>query len=135
MKRFGRARAVDLGVDLGPIRLTNPVVAASGTFGHGAEVANLCDPRGLGAVTVKSVAAFAWSGNPPLRVTEAPVGGMLNSVGLPGPGVDAWIEHDLPALEALGARVIASIWGRTADEYAAAARPLKTVAHRLVAVE
>jgi dihydroorotate dehydrogenase (NAD+) catalytic subunit len=126
---------VDLTVDLGPVRLVNPVVAASGTFGHGAEVATLCDPRGLGAVTVKSVAAFAWSGNPPLRVSEAPGGGMLNSVGLPGPGVDAWIEHDLPALEARGARVIASIWGRSAEEYASAARALKAVAHRLVALE
>jgi dihydroorotate dehydrogenase (NAD+) catalytic subunit len=134
LRRRG-AGPVDLGVDLGPIHLPNPIIAASGTFGHGAEVANLCDPRGLGAVTVKSVAAFAWSGNPPLRVTEAPGGGMLNSVGLPGPGVDVWIERDLPALEALGARVIASIWGRTADEYAAAARPLKTVAHRLTAIE
>ena len=124
-------RPIDLAVDLGPVRLPNPMVAASGTFGHGAEVANLCDPHGLGAVTVKSVAAFAWSGNPPLRVTEAPGGGMLNSVGLPGPGVDAWIEHDLPALEARGARVIASIWGRSAEEYASAARALKAVAHRL----
>jgi dihydroorotate dehydrogenase (NAD+) catalytic subunit len=130
-----RAGPVDLGVDLGPVSLPNPVVAASGTFGHGAEVAQLCDPHGLGAVTVKSVAAFPWSGNPPLRVTEAPGGGMLNSVGLPGPGIDAWIEHDLPALEARGARVIASIWGRSAEEYAAAARPLKAVAHRLVAIE
>jgi dihydroorotate dehydrogenase (NAD+) catalytic subunit len=111
------------------------VVAASGTFGHGAEVAELCDPRGLGAVTVKSVAAFPWTGNPSLRVTEAPAGGMLNSVGLPGPGVDAWIERDLPALERTGARVIASIWGRSVEEYAAAARPLKAVAHRLLALE
>ena len=136
-RAFGRrsAASVDLSVDLGPVSFANPIVAASGTFGHGAEVAGLCDPRGLGAVTVKSVAAFAWSGNPPLRVTEAPGGGMLNSVGLPGPGIDAWIERDLPALEATGARVIASIWGRIADEYAAAARPLKAVAHRLAAVE
>jgi dihydroorotate dehydrogenase (NAD+) catalytic subunit len=126
---------VDTSVDLGPVSLPNPVVAASGTFGHGAEVATLCDPRGLGAVTIKSVAAFAWSGNPPLRVAEAPAGGMLNSVGLPGPGVDAWIEHDLPALEARGARVIASVWGRTVEEFAAAAAPLKAVAHRLTAVE
>jgi dihydroorotate dehydrogenase (NAD+) catalytic subunit len=128
-------RAVDLAVELGPLHLPNPVVAASGTFGHGAEVAELCDPTGLGAVTVKSVAAFPWPGNPPLRVTEAPGGGMLNSVGLPGPGVDAWIEHDLPALERLGARVIASIWGRSVEEYASAARPLKAVAHRLCALE
>ena len=135
MKLGRRAGPVDLGVDLGPVSLPNPVVAASGTFGHGSEVAQLCDPHGLGAVTVKSVAAFPWSGNPPLRVTEAPGGGMLNSVGLPGPGIEAWIEHDLPALEARGARVIASIWGRSAEEYAAAARPLKAVAHRLVAIE
>ena len=144
MKR-GRSRAipgrgagagrVDLTVDLGPVALPNPVVAASGTFGHGDEVAKLCDPRGLGAVTVKSVAVFAWSGNPPLRVVEAPGGGMLNSVGLPGPGIDAWIERDLPALEALGARVVASIWGRSVEEYVAAASPLKPVAHRLTAVE
>jgi len=127
--------AVDTSVDLGPVSLPNPIVAASGTFGHGDEVATLCDPQGLGAVTVKSVAAFAWSGNPPLRVAEAPAGGMLNSVGLPGPGVDAWIERDLPALEARGARVIASIWGRTVEEFAAAAAPLKAVAHRLTAVE
>ncbi len=111
--RRRRTGPVDLRVDLGPLRLANPVVAASGTFGHGAEVAALCDPRGLGAVTVKSVAAFPWSGNPPLRVTEASGGGMLNSVGLPGPGIDKWIEGDLPALEASGAAVIASIWGRS----------------------
>jgi dihydroorotate dehydrogenase (NAD+) catalytic subunit len=130
-----RRRAVDLSVELGATRLPNPIVAASGTFGHGAELANLCDPRAVGAITSKSVAAFAWEGNPALRVTEAPGGGMLNSVGLPGPGVDAWIANDLPALEAYGARVIASIWGRSVDEYEAAARPLKSVAHRLVAVE
>jgi dihydroorotate dehydrogenase (NAD+) catalytic subunit len=133
--RNKRAAVVDMGVDLGPVALPNPVVAASGTFGHGDEVATLCDPRGLGAVTVKSVATFAWSGNPPPRVAEAPAGGMLNSVGLPGPGVDAWIERDLPALEARGARVIASVWGRTVEEFAAAAAPLKPVAHRLAAVE
>jgi len=133
--RAGSDVPIDLAVDLGPVHLSHPIVAASATFGHGAEVAELCDPRGIGAVTVKSVAAFAWSGNPPLRVTEAPACGMLNSVGLPGPGIDAWIEHDLPALEARGARVIASIWGRSVDEYAAATRPLKSVAHRLAALE
>jgi dihydroorotate dehydrogenase (NAD+) catalytic subunit len=129
------ASAVDLAVDLGPVHLPNPIVAASGTFGHGAELASLCDPALLGAVTVKSLAAYEWAGNPPLRVTEAPGGGMANSVGLAGPGVDAWIADDLPALEARGARVIASIWGRTVDDYAAAAAPLKRVADRLTAVE
>jgi dihydroorotate dehydrogenase (NAD+) catalytic subunit len=135
MRRRPRSSGVDLGVDLGPLRLPNPIVAASGTFGHGAEVASLCDPRELGAVTTKSVAVFASEGNPPLRVAEAPGGGMINSVGLPGPGVDAWITDDLPALEARGARVIASIWGRTVADFEAAAAKLKEVAHRLVAVE
>jgi dihydroorotate dehydrogenase (NAD+) catalytic subunit len=102
-------------------------VAASGTFGHGAELAALCDPAGLGAVTVKSIAAYAWPGNPGLRVTEAPGGGMLNSVGLAGPGIEAWIRDDLPALLARGARIIVSIWGRTVEEYAAAAAPLRAI--------
>jgi dihydroorotate dehydrogenase (NAD+) catalytic subunit len=135
MKRRPHSAAVDLGVDLGPFHLPNPVVAASGTFGHGAEVAALCDPRGIGAVTTKSVAVFASEGNAPLRVAEAPGGGMINSVGLPGPGVDRWIEHDLPALEARGARVVASIWGRSVGDYEAAARRLKEIAHRIVAIE
>jgi dihydroorotate dehydrogenase (NAD+) catalytic subunit len=126
---------VDLEVTLGSQRLPNPIIAASGTFGHGAELARLCDPSELGAVTAKSVAIFASEGNPALRVTEMPGGGMLNSVGLPGPGIEAWIERDLPALEASGARVIASIWGRSIDDYERAARPLKDVADRLVAIE
>jgi dihydroorotate dehydrogenase (NAD+) catalytic subunit len=134
-RRRRATTGVDLAVDVGVLRLPNPVVAASGTFGHGAELASLCDPRGIGAVTTKSVAVFASAGNPALRVAEAPGGGMINSVGLPGPGIDAWIEHDLPALEARGARVIASIWGRTVADFERAARPLKEVAHRIVAVE
>jgi dihydroorotate dehydrogenase (NAD+) catalytic subunit len=135
MRSRGSPAVVDLGVDLGGVTLPNPVVAASGTFGHGAEVARLCPPAGIGAVTAKSVAIFASVGNPPLRVTEARGGGMLNSVGLPGPGVDAWIMHDLPALEAYGARVIASIWGRSIEEFEKAARALEAVARRITAVE
>jgi dihydroorotate dehydrogenase (NAD+) catalytic subunit len=126
---------VDLRVRLGPIELPNPIVAASGTFGHGVELSELCPPAELGAVTVKSLAAFPWSGNEPLRVTAAPGGGMLNSVGLAGPGVDAWIEHDLPALREHGARVIASVWGRTVGEFADAASRLTQCASELLAVE
>jgi len=127
--------AVDLTVDLGPVALPNPIVAASGTFGHGDELASVCEPAALGAVTAKSVAVFASEGNPPLRVAETPGGGMINSVGLPGPGIEAWIAHDLPALEACGARVIASIWGRSVADYESAATALKPVAARVVAVE
>jgi dihydroorotate dehydrogenase (NAD+) catalytic subunit len=135
--RAPEAKRADLTTRVGPLTLPNPVIAASGTFGHGAELAALCDPAGLGAVTVKSISAFPWAGNPGLRVTEAPGGGMLNSVGLAGPGIDAWIADDLPALAALGARIIVSIWGRTVEEYAAAAAPLRALRtnRALLAVE
>lgn len=114
--------------------LPNPVVAASGTFGHGVEVGRLCPPDALGAVTVKSLAAEPWAGNPPPRLHPA-TAGMLNSVGLQGPGVEAWIADDLPALRASGARIIASVWGRNVAEFAAAARMLAPAAVDLVAVE
>jgi dihydroorotate dehydrogenase (NAD+) catalytic subunit len=135
MRKRDRFPDVDLTVDVGPLSLPNPIIAASGTFGHGAELADVCDPRGIGAVTTKSVAVFVSEGNPPLRVAEAPGGGMINSVGLPGPGIDAWIAQDLPALERYGARIIASIWGRSVADYEAAARALKDVAARVIAVE
>src|SRR4051794_29729532 len=134
-RRVGSERTVDLSVALGPITLPNPVIAASGTFGHGDELATVCDPRGLGAVAAKSVAVFASEGNAPLRISEAPGGGMINSVGLPGPGVDEWIARDLPALEKHDARVVVSIWGRTIDDYAKAAHAVAAVAARIVALE
>lgn len=119
---------------LGPVVLPNPVVAASGTYGHGAEVARQGDPSKLGAVTVKSVSAEPWAGNPPPRVHETDAG-MINSVGLQNPGVDAWRDEELPELLERGARVIASIWGRTVDDFARAAAGVEPVADRLVALE
>lgn len=135
MTRRRRPVPVDLAVVLGPLRLPNPVVAASGTFGRGDEVAATCDPTGLGAVVAKSVAVDPWPGNPGLRLTEAPGGGMLNAIGLPGPGIDPWIAHDLPALVARGARVFASIWGRSVDDFARATARVRGAASSLVAVE
>lgn len=126
--------AVDLGVRVGGIELPNPIIAASGTFGHGDEVARLCDPSRLGAVTAKSQAPFPWRGNPPPRLHPA-IGGMVNAVGLQGPGVAAWAEHDLPRLRARGARVIASLWGHTVDDYRMAAELLGPHADDIVAVE
>ena len=125
---------VDATVRLGPLQLDGPIVAASGTFGHGDEVARLCDPSRLGAVTAKSQAPFPWPGNPAPRLHPSACG-MVNAVGLQGLGIDHWVEHDLPALCASGARVIASIWGHTVDDYAAAARRLASVADQLVAIE
>ncbi|MEI8000205.1 MAG: dihydroorotate dehydrogenase [Actinomycetes bacterium] len=131
---MGRSAAgVDLTTTLGPLVLPNPVVTASGTFGHGDEVARLCDPARLGAVTTKSQAPFAWDGNPAPRLHPAG-SGMVNAVGLQGPGVDAWLEADLPALVARGARVIASVWGREVEDYVVAADAL-VHAPGIVAVE
>jgi dihydroorotate dehydrogenase (NAD+) catalytic subunit len=125
---------IDLHVQLGALELANPIVTASGTFGHGAEVANLCDPTQLGAVTAKSQAPFAWPGNPSPRLHPAACG-MVNAVGLQGNGIEHWIAHDLPALRALDAAVIASIWGREVGDFARAAELLVAVESDVVAIE
>jgi len=89
--------AVDLGVSLGGLQLPSPIVTASGTFGHGAEVARQGDPAALGAVTAKSLLPEPWAGKPAPRL-HMTASGMVNAVGLQGPGIAAWLEHDLPAL-------------------------------------
>jgi dihydroorotate dehydrogenase (NAD+) catalytic subunit len=132
--RAPTAASVDMGVTVGSVRLANPVMTASGTAGHGAELAAYGDLGALGAVVVKSLHADPWPGNPPLRVYET-AAGMINSVGLQGPGVEAWLAHDLPALAATGARVVASIWGRTVDEYRRAADLVAAAPDGVVAVE
>ena len=128
------ARPVDMAVTIGPVRLPNPVMTASGTAGHGAELAPYLDLGALGAVVVKSLHADPWPGNPPLRVHET-TAGMINSVGLQGPGVKAWLDEDVGPLLATGARVVASIWGRSVDEYRRAAELLADAAAGVVAVE
>jgi dihydroorotate dehydrogenase (NAD+) catalytic subunit len=126
--------AVDVTARVGSVTLPNPVMTASGTSGHGGELASFFDLAELGAVVVKSLAAFPWAGNaaPRLRPTSA---GMLNAVGLQGPGISAWLRYDLPALLATGARVVASIWGGSVEEYATAAALLATAPPEVVAVE
>ena len=118
-----RRGSPDLRTTVGSVSLPNPVLTASGTAGHGAELGAYLDLAELGAVVVKSLAAFPWPGNPAPRVTETPAG-MLNSVGLQGPGVAAWVDTVLPDLVDRGARVVASIWGRSVDDYASAAAAL-----------
>ena len=125
---------VDLTTTVGSVVLPNPVMTASGTAGHGAALAPYLDLSALGAVVVKSLSAQAWAGNPALRVHET-TAGMINSVGLQGPGVEAWLEHDLPPLIAAGARVVASIWGRSVAEYEAAAALLAAAPAEVIAVE
>lgn len=128
--------SVDLAVQVGSLRLRNPVMTASGTSGHGSELSAYGDLSDLGAVVVKSLAAEAWPGNRPPRLHPLPDGiGMMNSVGLQGPGVEAWLENDLPPLIATGATVVASIWGTTVDSYARAAAALAEAPAEVVAVE
>lgn len=86
-------------------------------------------------MVVKSLAAFAWAGNPAPRVHETPAG-MLNSVGLQGPGVEAWLASELPEMLRAGARrIVVSIWGRSVDEYRAAAEMLRDAPPEVIAVE
>ena len=89
----------DLRTRVGSIELPSPIMTAAGTAGHGAELSAFVDLSSLGAVVVKSLAHFAWAGNPALRVHATPAG-MINSVGLQGPGLVAWIDRELPALRA-----------------------------------
>jgi dihydroorotate dehydrogenase (NAD+) catalytic subunit len=126
--------SVDLSTAVGSLRLANPVMTASGTAGHGAELGDYGALGALGAVVVKSLSFEPWPGNPAPRLTE--VGpSILNSVGLSGPGVDAWLRDDLPALRATGATVVASIWGRRVEDFAKAARALSQGSDALAAVE
>jgi dihydroorotate dehydrogenase (NAD+) catalytic subunit len=119
---------------VGTIELPSPVMTAAGTAGHGAELGAYFDLSSIGAVVVKSLSADPWPGNPAPRVCAVP-GGMLNAVGLQGPGVAAWLEDELPALESSGARVVASIWGRSVADYGRAAAMLADAPACVVAVE
>lgn len=140
MRRRGRrpptppGAAVDLTTRIGSLTLRAPVLTASGTAGHGDELAAYVDLSRLGAVVVKSLSAGPWAGNPAPRVHETPAG-MINSVGLQGPGVPAWLAEELPAVLATGATVVASIWGTTVDDYRRAAELLAEAPPEVVAVE
>lgn len=128
------AGVVDTRVTIGSVELPHPVLLASGTAGYGAELAPYLDLANLGAVVTKSLAAFEWAGNPAPRLSPAGTS-MLNAVGLQGPGVGRWLREELPALIDTGVRVVASIWGRTVEDYRAAADMLAAAPASVVAVE
>lgn len=134
MDRRTGSGAVDLSARVGSVTLSSPVMTASGTAGHGDELGAYVDLSSVGAVVVKSLAADPWAGNPAPRVHETPAG-MLNSVGLQGPGVEYWLERELPAVLRTGATVVASIWGSTVEDYARAAAMLADAPAQVVAVE
>jgi dihydroorotate dehydrogenase (NAD+) catalytic subunit len=118
--------AADVSTTLAGITLANPILSASGCFASGAEIDRFTDITALGAVVVKSVTLEPRIGLPTPRMAETP-SGMLNAIGLQNPGVDAWLERDLPWLVQRGATVIASIAGASVDEFRQVARRMRRV--------
>ena len=121
-------------VQVGNVHLRNPFMTASGTAGHGAELNSYMLLRELGAVVVKSLYHSEWAGNAAPRVHAWPQG-MLNAVGLQGPGVRQWINHSLPEMLSCGATPVVSIWGRNLDDYKRAAELLMPAKDKIAAVE
>ena len=115
--------SVDLSVQLGTLRLPNPIVAASGCFGYGLEYADVVDLSTLGGIAVKGLFLDERQGHPPQRIVETP-SGMLNAIGLQGIGVHRFIDDQLPALRKHRVNIFVNICGSTIDEYAELARIL-----------
>jgi len=125
---------IDTTVSVGSVELAAPVMTASGTAGYGTEFARYLDLASLGAFVTKSLAPYEWPGNPAPRLHPTPQG-MMNAVGLQGPGLQYWLDHVADDLLATGASVVVSIWGRSVDDYADAARMLANAPAGVVAVE
>jgi len=126
--------AIDRRVNIGSITLSSPLMTASGTAGYGSELAPYLDLSQIGAVVTKSIAPYEWAGNPAPRVHTVQAG-MINAVGLQGPGVEYWLTHELPKLIDVGASVVCSIWGRSVDDYALASQMLADAPDEVLAVE
>jgi dihydroorotate dehydrogenase (NAD+) catalytic subunit len=115
---------VDLSVNVGALRLSNPIIAASGTFGYGVEFAHLMNLDRLGGIVVKGLSVEPIEGAPAPRLCETP-SGMLNAVGLQNVGVRAFVKEKLPALRAFRTAIIANVFGYTVEEYAAVIKVLE----------
>ena len=115
--------SLDLSVQLGTVRLPNPLVAASGCFGYGLEYADVVDLSTLGGIAVKGLFLDERQGHPPQRIVETP-SGMLNAIGLQGIGVHRFIDDQLPMLREHRVNILVNICGSTIDEYAELARIL-----------
>lgn len=103
-------------VNLAGVELKNPVMTASGTFGSGAEYSEFYDLSALGAVVTKGVANIPWPGNPTPRIAET-ASGMLNAIGLQNPGIDVFIERDIPFLRQFDTKIIVNVCGKTVSDY------------------
>ena len=126
----------DLSTDLGCLKLKNPVMTASGTFGYVAEYDEFYPISRLGAVVVKGIAPWQSHGNPTPRVAEV-TSGMLNAIGLQGPGIDRFLNdsHYMPFLRRSGATVIVNIWGKKIEDYAEVAARLDAESEGIAALE
>jgi dihydroorotate dehydrogenase (NAD+) catalytic subunit len=118
IKRMNKAKRPDLSVDLGFLKLRNPVIAASGTFGYGLEFKPFINLDRLGAIVVKGLYFNPRPGNPPPRLAES-ASGLINAIGLQGIGVRAFCDEVLPQLEGLKTPLIVNVCGETDEEYAA----------------
>ena len=103
-------------VNLAGVTLKNPVMTASGTFGSGQEYAEFVDLNQLGAVVTKGVANISWPGNPTPRIAET-YGGMLNAVGLQNPGIDVFVQRDIPFLTQYDTKIIVNVCGKSTEDY------------------
>ena len=103
-------------VTIAGVDFKNPVMTASGTFGSGMEYSEFVDLNRLGAVVTKGVANVPWPGNPTPRVAEV-YGGMLNAIGLQNPGIDVFLERDIPFLKRFDTKVIVNVCGKTVEDY------------------
>ncbi len=123
MTKTKKTTKPNLAVDFAGIKLKNPVLTASGTFGYGEEYAEFVDLNRLGGVIVKGISLKPIAGNPPPRIWETP-SGMLNAIGLENPGVDVFLREKLPFLRQFDTAVIVNIFGYSADDYIAVAERL-----------
>jgi len=103
-------------IEIAGVTFKNPVMTASGTFGSGMEYSEFVDLNKLGAVVTKGVANVPWPGNPTPRVTEV-YGGMLNAIGLQNPGIDVFMERDIPFLKQFDTKVIVNVCGKSVEDY------------------
>lgn len=117
---------VDFSVEIGKLKMSNPVMTASGTYGFGREYGEFIELQSLGALVVKGITLEPRCGNPPPRVTEAPAG-MLNAVGLQNPGVDGFIARELPFLRSLGIPIIVNIAADTLEDFCELAARISAV--------
>jgi dihydroorotate dehydrogenase (NAD+) catalytic subunit len=118
------AGAVDLSVQIGAVRLRNPILTASGTFGYGLEFAHLVNLNALGGIVVKGLSREPMEGAPPPRLCETP-SGMLNAVGLQNIGVRAFVAEKLPVLRKFDTAIVANVFGYTVEDYVEVIRTLE----------